>query len=137
MKRTILIFGGVTAAILLLYQLSTYSMLSQGPNSNLFIGLAGLLFILTGFVLSKFIQKGRKSSEESTIDARALKKSKLSGREYEILTLIGKGLSNQEIGSHLFISENTVKTHVSNILVKLNAKRRTQAIQIARDLNII
>ena len=47
------------------------------------------------------------------------------------------GLSNNEIAEHLFISESTVKTHVSNILAKLNAKRRTEAIKIGRELNIV
>ncbi|WP_298550235.1 LuxR C-terminal-related transcriptional regulator [uncultured Algibacter sp.] len=47
------------------------------------------------------------------------------------------GLSNQEIAEKLFVSESTIKTHVSNLLIKLDAKRRTQAIQISKSLNII
>ena len=47
------------------------------------------------------------------------------------------GLSNFEIGENLFISENTVKTHVSKVLIKLKAKRRTEAVKIGRDMNII
>ncbi len=47
------------------------------------------------------------------------------------------GLSNKEIGEKLFISESTIKTHVSNLLVKLNAKQRTQAIKIAKELRVI
>ena len=50
---------------------------------------------------------------------------------------MAQGLSNMEIAEGLFISENTVKSHVSKILIKLNAKRRTQAVRIGRDLNII
>lgn len=50
---------------------------------------------------------------------------------------ISEGLSNKEIGEKLYISESTIKTHVSNLLSKLNAKRRTQALQIAKDLEII
>ena len=44
---------------------------------------------------------------------------------------------NKEIAEKLFLSESTIKTHVSNLLVKLNAKRRTQAIQIAKEHQII
>ncbi len=51
----------------------------------------------------------------------------LTERELEVLGCLAKGLSNQEIGDTLFISEKTVKTHVSNILSKLNLTDRTQA----------
>ena len=51
----------------------------------------------------------------------------LSAREREVLALIAEGLSNQQIGVRLDISEKTVKTHVSNILTKLGVSDRTQA----------
>lgn len=51
----------------------------------------------------------------------------LSEREHEVLQLIARGQSNREIAAHLFLSEKTVKTHVANILQKLNVKSRTQA----------
>ncbi|AKL94399.1 response regulator protein VraR [Clostridium aceticum] len=51
----------------------------------------------------------------------------LTGREKDILNELGKGLSNLEIAQRLFISEHTVKKHVSNILSKLNLKHRTEA----------
>ena len=51
----------------------------------------------------------------------------LTRREYEVLLLIAKGYSNQEIADELFITLKTVKTHVSNILAKLEVSDRTQA----------
>ena len=61
----------------------------------------------------------------------------MSAREYEVLELISQGFSNQEIANKLFISVSTVKTHVSNLFSKLDAKRRTQAIQQAKSLNLL
>lgn len=56
----------------------------------------------------------------------------LSEREREVLVLLAQGLSNREIATRLFITEGTVKNHVSNILAKLQAENRTQAAEIAR-----
>lgn len=61
----------------------------------------------------------------------------ITEREYEVLCMINQGLSNKEVAEKLFISQNTVKTHLSNLYVKLDAKRRTQALKNAKDLNII
>ncbi len=63
--------------------------------------------------------------------------SQLSAREFEVLTLIGRGLSNKEIGSTLNVAESTVKVHVTNILTKLGAADRTQAILSAIKQGII
>jgi NarL family two-component system response regulator LiaR len=60
----------------------------------------------------------------------------LSDREKEVLTLITHGLSNREIAERLFLSEKTVKTHVANILQKLNVKSRTQAALCAMRLSL-
>jgi len=65
--------------------------------------------------------------ESSTSDAGSRSKDSLTEREQEVLDLIANGLNNREIGERLFISEKTVKTHVSNILGKLDLADRTQA----------
>lgn len=70
-------------------------------------------------------------------DAAALHKSSLSKRELEVLQLIAQGYSNQEIADRLFVSLNTVKTHSSNLFLKLDVKRRTQAIEKAKRLSLI
>jgi len=59
----------------------------------------------------------------------------LSPREREILALIGDGLTNREIGKKLFLSEKTVKNHISRLLAKLGVQRRVQAAVLASELD--
>lgn len=61
----------------------------------------------------------------------------LTDREREILHLIARGLSNKEIAAALFISDNTVKTHISNLFEKLGVNDRTQAVTTALRLGLI
>lgn len=61
----------------------------------------------------------------------------LTGREIDVLKLLAKGRSNKEIGSDLFISETTVKTHVRSIFGKLNVLSRTEAIAAANKRGLI
>ncbi|PZE10992.1 hypothetical protein DMX10_23210 [Pseudomonas sp. 57B-090624] len=61
----------------------------------------------------------------------------LSQRERSVLQLLAEGFSNQEIGSYLFISVNTVKTHTKKINSKLGVKRRTQAVMRAKSLGLL
>jgi DNA-binding NarL/FixJ family response regulator len=60
----------------------------------------------------------------------------LTGREREVLRLVGLGRTNREIGTELFIAEKTASVHVSNILAKLGATNRGEAAAIGRDLGI-
>lgn len=61
----------------------------------------------------------------------------LTARELEMLELVAAGLSNKEIAAREFVSENTVKTHLSRAFEKLGAQRRTQAVQIAKAERLI
>jgi ATP-dependent transcriptional regulator len=71
------------------------------------------------------------------IDEARRDKLGITPRELEILELIAAGLSTREIAEKVFVSENTVKTHSSRLFDKLGAKRRTQAVQIAKDAGLI
>jgi two-component system, NarL family, response regulator LiaR len=70
-------------------------------------------------------------------DEKQRDKLGLSKRELEVLQLMATGMSNQEIAAELFLSLNTVKTHISGLFMKLDVKRRTQAVETARNRGII
>lgn len=72
-----------------------------------------------------------------TLNEKELEKTGLSSRELEVLQLMAEGLSNQEIASRLYLSLSTIKTHSSKVLEKMDVRRRTQAIDKAKKLNII
>ena len=76
-------------------------------------------------------------SDPFAVNSVRLEQLGITPRELEILELIAAGLSNREIAEKLFVSENTVKTHSSRLFDKLNAKRRTQAVQLAKDAGLI
>jgi len=61
----------------------------------------------------------------------------ITPRELEILTLVARGLSNREIATQIFVSENTVKTHCARVFDKLGAARRTQAVQRGKELGLL
>ena len=76
-------------------------------------------------------------SASMSISNDVAKEYGLSTRELDVLREIADGLSNQEIADKLFVSLNTVKTHIANIYSKLGVKRRTQAISKAKSLGLI
>lgn len=136
MKKTIIVFGLLIFALLLLFQLSKYSLVTGSMNVEFILAAIAIVFFIVGIYINKKSLHSE-SFPESEINFQKIEALELSTREYEVLIAIAKGLSNKEIGDKLFLSESTIKTHVSNLLVKLNAKRRTQAIQIAKEMHII
>jgi len=75
-------------------------------------------------VIAKQLTRSLRAPKPQTVDA-------LTDREREVLALVAKGLSNQQIADSLVISERTARTHVSNILAKLGVASRTQAALLA------
>jgi ATP/maltotriose-dependent transcriptional regulator MalT len=70
-------------------------------------------------------------------DAETIHRYGISPRERDVLELMAAGCSNAEIAARLFVSANTVKTHVSRIFGKLEVRRRTQAVDRARQIGLI
>ena len=136
MKKTIFVFSLLILVLILLFQISAYSINSGNLKMEFAIAVIAIVFFIVGiYINKKSLRKPINISKE--INHRKIKALEITEREYEVLQAISEGLSNKEIGDKLFISESTIKTHVSNLLVKLNAKRRTQALQIAKKLQII
>ncbi|WP_299313125.1 response regulator transcription factor [uncultured Aquimarina sp.] len=136
MRKTIFIFGALVVALLILFKLSAYSLVSGNISIEFIISGIAIIFFIIGVIINKRVLHKHKSITKE-IDHEKIKSIGLSKREYEVLCEIALGLSNKEIAKKLFVSESTIKTHVSNVLVKLDAKRRTQAIQIAKEFQII
>lgn len=136
MKKTVLSFSLLILAIFLLFKLSKYALISNNFQTEIIIGTIAIIFFFIGiYIQKKSLYKSNLSSNE--INHEKIKELEISNREYEVLQKIADGLSNKEIANVLFVSESTIKSHVSSILLKLDAKRRTQAVQIAKTLKII
>lgn len=140
MKRTILLYGLALAVLIFLLRFLEYRFFVRDLSMEFYIGIIAVMFTVLG------VWAGLKLTRRKTIivtnpnfefDEARLEKQGISKREYEVLELMAKGLSNQEIADKLFVSLNTVKTHSSNLFLKLDVKRRTQAIQRAKELQLI
>lgn len=141
MRRTVIIYGIAMAALLGLLKFVEYNYFVRDLPFEFYIGAVALMFtalgIWAGLRLTRPKVKIIDNSAPFEVDEESLRKLGISKREHEVLQLMSEGLSNQEIAEKLFVSTSTVKTHVSNVLAKLDARRRTQAIQQAKKFRII
>jgi NarL family two-component system response regulator LiaR len=150
-KKTILVYGLLGGVLIAGLKLIEYRFLVIEHSIEIYGGLVALLFAMLGIWLGLKLTKTKetvivrevavpaavRASEPFVVDAVRLERSGITPRELEILELIAAGLSNREIAAKLFVSENTVKTHSSRVFDKLSAKRRTQAVQIAKEAGLI
>lgn len=135
MKRIILLFGGLGVGVLVLFELRRYSLLFGSRWEEWWLVVVAVLFLLVGWHLRP--NPGKEGVVAENAVPPIPDQELLTKREQEVLIFIEKGYSNQEIARALFISETTVKSHVSNILSKLDARRRTQAVRIAKEQGIL
>jgi ATP/maltotriose-dependent transcriptional regulator MalT len=147
MKKHILIYGLCGGVLIVLLKLIEYRFLVVEHSIEIYGGLIALLFAVLGIWLGLKLTRTKETivvkevllpaSHSFTLDEVKLRELGITRRELEILELIAGGLSNREIAEKLFVSENTVKTHSSRLFDKLSAKRRTQAVQMGKDLRLI
>lgn len=116
---------------------------------EIYIGFIALIFTGLGIWLALKLSKPKietvvvekevyvTRNENFVLDTSLVAQLELSKREMEILGLLAQGHSNQEIAAKLFVSLSTVKTHIQNLFEKLDVKRRTQAVEKAKRLNLI
>jgi DNA-binding CsgD family transcriptional regulator len=144
-RRTVLIYGLLAGVLLAVLQVIQYRFLIIEHALEVYGGLVAAIFTGLGIWLG-LKMTGRKTEKEIVVvqeakpfavDQKRLEQLGITAREHEILTLIAAGLSTREIAEKLFVSENTVKTHSSRLFAKLNARRRTQAVQIAKEHGLI
>jgi DNA-binding CsgD family transcriptional regulator len=139
MRRTIIIYGLAMAALLGLLKVAEYKYFVHDIPLEFYIGVVAVMFTALGIWAGLRLTRPKIVEVNGPFELNEvnLKKLGLSRREYEVLELVAAGLSNQNIADKLFVSTSTVKTHVSNVLAKLDASRRTEAIAKAKELRII
>jgi DNA-binding CsgD family transcriptional regulator len=149
-KQTIihtLIYGLCGGILIVVLRLIEFRFLVVEHSIEIYGGLIAALFAGLGVWLGLKLTKKQEvvvvkevpvpAPQSFTLNEERLKGLGITRRELEILALIAQGLSNREIADKLFVSENTVKTHSSRLFDKLSARRRTQAVQIGKEMGLI
>jgi DNA-binding CsgD family transcriptional regulator len=161
MKRHVLILGIVGGILIAILRWSEYQFLVIEHSLEIYGAIVAIIFVVFGIWLGIKLTKPREKiilrevlvplhvpAEPAaptqpvapalfTLNQPQLDALNITPRELEILSLIAQGLSNREIADRLFVSENTVKTHCSRAFDKLGARRRTQAVQLGKQLGIL
>ena len=134
MLKTILLYGLLLGLLVFTLHFIEYFFWVRMHIFEIYAGLIACLFLALGLWF------GRKSEHQNIYQAPQIEVDPaqlgISKREYEVLLLLGQGLSNQQIADKLFVSMNTVKTHTSRLFEKLEVKNRTQAILKAKELGL-
>jgi DNA-binding CsgD family transcriptional regulator len=135
----VILYGLSMAALLGLLRFLEYRFIVRDIPFEFYVGVVAVMFTVLGVWVGRRLTRVRlvPVGPDFERDDEALKSLGISKREFEVLELIAGGLSNQEIAEKLFVSTSTIKTHTSNLFAKLDARRRTQAIQRAKELRIL
>ena len=147
-NKELISYAIAMAILLLLLRLLEYKFLVLEYKVEIYAGIIAIIFLLIGIWVANKVTKPKVETvvvekevkifqDNFSINTEAIETLKISSRELEVLQLMAKGLSNQEIADALFVSLHTIKTHNANLFEKLDVKRRTQAVEVAKKLQII
>ena len=131
--------------LLVALRLAQYHYLIFSHSIEIYVAIVAAIFAGVGIWLGGTMTKKKPEvivrevpvSGPFVLDEARRTELQITPRELEILGLVAEGLSNREIAARVFVSENTVKTHTSRVLDKLGASRRTQAVQLGKQLGLI
>lgn len=143
MRKTVLVYGLLGGALIAALKLSEYRFLVVEQSLQIYGGVVALIFVSLGAWLGLKLTRTRETIVVREVPAPfarndvQLAQLGITPRELEILEAMAAGYSNREIAERLFVSENTVKTHAGRIFEKLSARRRTQAVQRAKEAGLI
>ena len=147
MKKTILLYGTLGGILIAVLKLVEYRFLVVEHSLEIYGGIVAALFAALGIWLGLKLTRTRETVVVREVpvptrgpfvrNAASQQQLGITPREMEILELIAAGLSNREIAERIYVSENTVKTHAASVFEKLSARRRTQAVQLAKEAGLI
>ncbi len=139
-------FGIVGGVLIAAMRLVEYRLLVVEHSVEMYGAVVATAFAAAGIWLGRKLTRAKTVRVEVPVEAPVatfvpnaarIAELGLTPRELEVLGLVAQGLSTREMAERLFVSENTVKTHVTRVLDKLGANRRTQAVQLARDQGLL
>jgi DNA-binding CsgD family transcriptional regulator len=146
-KKTVLVYGILGGVLIAALKLIEYRFLVLEHSLEIYGGIVALMFSALGIWLGLKLTRTRVVVREVPVEVpvtgpftrneKRLEQLGITARELEILEAMAAGFSNREIAEKLFVSENTVKTHAARLFDKLSAKRRTQAVQLAKEAGLI
>ena len=129
-------YGALLALGTLALQWLDYQRFARAHAADIYIFLIALAFLALGVFIGSRVLNPRKPAAFDG-NPKAQVALGISARELTVLHALAAGHSNKEIAIELDVSPNTVKTHVAKLFEKLDAKRRTDAINRARELGIV
>lgn len=147
--RLVFLYGLFAAILVFSLKWLQWKFLILTNSLEVYFGLIAAFFTVLGvWIATRFIKPKIQEVvvekeiyvpqlEENSLNETELEKFNLTEREYEVLQLLATGCNNAEIADQLFLSISTVKTHVSNLLVKMGVNNRTHAVTKAQKLRII